>query len=649
MSVKKYIFLVKGIDGLSGGPRYVNNKCRYLKAHGWDVQVIWTYKVVNVQLEHVKPFDNPIHIFHELQFYPCWFTKRQRNNIIDRIITVVGGGDHIVVESNKLQLGAWGELLAERLGAKHLCFVTTERLRIKNKPTFDFYYSKLKRNEFFTIHEAAVNYLFSGFVEIENPDRYFWSAMQEVDVEEYPFPVFDNMPKADYVITHFGRTKAYFNYMLDEINRFVDKNQQKTINLFFLGEVGDQCDIEKAVDQCGNRVRVFLHPAVKVIPQQVFLKSDVIIATAGCAWVATNGGGKVVSMDVNRNVPLGLMGYTTFDCNTWSGLYEKENNRSLSEWLQILLIENMSFQKLNTPDFVHDFDYQMRYVTKSDGYYLDSTNVQERITGSDKTLIAINKIGLFNLLDRIYFTKKSKKYLKDGINPFNQNKAPVIVEFNGLAGLGKTTIADIIIENLNQLGYKTVNRQYNNPLYRVLYHFFPKRLNHELYSLVKTYADTLPKYEGVKRKHIMFTNRYALKYQAIMRYSNADFAIIDEALIQFLVALAYQDEMPKTTKAEAIVRELKKMGIRFVRVDCINDVDLVSERIMSRPSRGLAFEVMQKDELIKTLETESANFDYMRELFSKVFEGQNVITIDTKRDPAENALIIQKELLSMSI
>lgn len=409
MSVKKYIFLVKGIDGLSGGPRYVNNKCRFLREHGWDVQVIWTYDFESVQLAHVMPFDNPEHIFHELQFYPCWFTKKQRKSIIDRIIAVVGGGDQIVVESNKLQLGAWGEMLAERLGAKHLCFVTTEKIKIKNKRTFDFYYSKLKRNEFFTIHEAAVKFLFSGFVEIEHPERYFWSALQDVDVEEYPFPVFDNMPKADYVITHFGRTKAYFNYMLDEIKHFVAQNQQKTINLFFLGEVGEQGNIEKAFDRCGNRVRVFSHPAVKVVPQQVFLQSDVIIATAGCAWIATNGGGKVISMDVNRNVPLGLMGYTTFDCNTWSGMYEKENNRSLSDWLQALLIENKSFQKSNTPNYIHDFDYQMQYVTTSDGVYFDTKYVRERATNHDAFLMLMTKLGLFKMVDRMFFSRKTKR------------------------------------------------------------------------------------------------------------------------------------------------------------------------------------------------------------------------------------------------
>lgn len=646
MPINKYIFLVKGIEGLSGGPRYVNNKCRYLKEHGWDVQVIWTYDVERAQLEHVRPFDNPKHIFHELQFYPNWFAKRQRNKIIDRIIAVVGKGNQIVVESNKLQLGAWGELLAERLRAKHICFVTTERVKIKNKPTFDFYYSKLKRNEFFTIHEAAVNYLFSDFAEIKHPESYFWSAMQEVDVKEMSFPAFDNMPKADYVITHFGRTKGYFKYMLDEIKQFVVQNKNKTINLFFLGEVSEQSNIEKAINQFRNRIMVFFHPAVRVIPLQVFRKSDVIIATAGCAWCATNGGGKVISMDVNRNVPLGLMGYTTFDCNTWSGTYVDENNRSLYDWLHTLLIEKKSFQKLNTPDYIHDFDYQMRYVTKPDGKYLDANKFQERITSHDKLLITINKFGSFKLVDRIYFARKGEKYKKNGKNPFNPKKSPVIVEFNGLAGLGKTTIANNLIDLMNKDGYSTVNRQYSNLLYRFLFHFFPKLTNPRLYRLVKAYADSIPAKAGEKRTHVLYTNGYVYKYQSIIKFCNADFAIIDEAIIQFLVAMAFKDPMPHSDKAKAIVEEIKKLGIRFIRVDCVNDVSLAAERIMSRPSRGLVFETMDADELDHTLDTESSNFDYLRDLFSQVYENQHVISINTRDDPMANASKVKDFVLA---
>lgn len=220
----------------------------------------------------------------------------------------------------------------------------------------------------------------------------------------------------------------------------------------------------------------------------------------------------------------------------------------------------------------------------------------------------------------------------------------VIVEFNGLAGLGKTTVANILIDKLNKMGFKTVNRQYSFLLYRILFHYFPKQMYSKLYHLVLEYADTLPKRE-TKRTHLLFTSAYTLKYKSIMRFSCADFAIIDEALIQFLVAMAFKDRMPHNDKAEAIVQELKRMGISFIRVDCVNHVHQAAERIMSRPPRGLVFESMSNDELIATLKTESYNFDYMRELFSKVYPNQQVIEIDTNESPIENAEKIQKFLL----
>lgn len=223
-------------------------------------------------------------------------------------------------------------------------------------------------------------------------------------------------------------------------------------------------------------------------------------------------------------------------------------------------------------------------------------------------------------------------------------KKTVIVEFNGLAGLGKTTVANILIDNLNKMGFKTVNRQYNILLYRTLFHFFPQQMCSRLYHLVMEYANTFP-IRGTKRTHLLYTSGYALKYKSIMRFSRADFAIIDEALIQFLVAMAFKDRMPHNDKAEAIVQELKRMGITFIRVDCVNHVCQAAERIMSRPPRGLVFEAMSKDELIATLEIESHNFDYMRELFSKVYPNQQVIEIDTNDSPIENAEKIQKFLL----
>ncbi len=215
-------------------------------------------------------------------------------------------------------------------------------------------------------------------------------------------------------------------------------------------------------------------------------------------------------------------------------------------------------------------------------------------------------------------------------------KKPVIVEFNGLPGLGKTTVANILIGELNKLGYETINGRYRRSVFNTLHHPFPELYSLKLYSLVSSYAKFIPPI-GRKRTHVHWTNFYARKYESMVKYSGADFAIVDEAIIQFLVAMAFQDRMPVSDKAVAIVEKLKYLGIEFVRVDCVNHIEESAKRIMSRPSRGLVFESMQPKELLRTLEVEAANFEYLRTIFSQVYQDQLVITIDTLDDPEKNA------------
>ena len=403
--MKKYVFLTFSITGLSGNPRYVNNKCRWLKQQGWEVLVFWHNDVKEVQLEHVMLFSGEEYIIHELGFYPSWFSKRKRDAIVNMCAKRIGSAGQIVIESNTLPLGAWGELFAEKLKAKHINFVTTEKVQIQNKSTFDYCYAKLKRNEFFTISEAAVNQIFSKFISLPNPKDYYWDAMMGVDVEEIPFPVFDNMQQADYVITHFGRTKGYFPYMVGEIKKFVTKYSDKKFNLFFLGQVNNLASIEKEMEF--PNVNIVFHPEVSIVPIQVFSKSDVVIGAAGCAWLSSNNGGKTISMDVKKNQPLGLLQYTTLDSNTCSGKYE--NNKSLSEWLQTLLIDKIVFERMDMPNELHDFDYQMQFVTRPDGNYIDSTKMKEEKTAHDKLWVAMSKMGLFKLVDWLFYAKRKDK------------------------------------------------------------------------------------------------------------------------------------------------------------------------------------------------------------------------------------------------
>lgn len=402
--MKKYIFLTYTISGYSGNPRYVNNKCRLLKEKGWAVDVFYGYNLYEVDLEHLLSFDGRKYAFHELFFYPSWFSNRRRNAVVNKIAEQIGAADHIVIESNGLQLSAWGELIAKKLNAKHIVFITAEKVRINNRDAFEYYYSKLKRGEFFTINIPSVSYFFSKYKPINQLENYYWSASPGVEVKRVSFPLFDGLPPADFTISHFGRTKGYIKYMLDEFYDFASNYPSKSFNFFFLGDLSNISEIKKRLSL--PNVRVTFHPAVEIVPLQFITKSDIIVATAGCAKIASRNGGKVISMDVDNCVPLGLLGYTTTDSNVNSGKYE--NNRSLSEWLQVVLIDKVVFDKIADPAKPHQFDYQMNFATFPDGHYFDTTRIRGKVTRNDNLWILLSKIGLFRWVDKMFIHKKEK-------------------------------------------------------------------------------------------------------------------------------------------------------------------------------------------------------------------------------------------------
>lgn len=401
--MKKYVFITQSISGITGNQRYVNNKTHLLRKNGWEVIVLWNYNISPVVLEHVKCFENQKYIHHELKFYPSWYTEKQRNKIIARLVAVIGVAEQIVIESNKLELSPWGELLANRLRCKHVTFVTTEGLTIRNKNTFDFCYAKLLKDEFFNINSASVTRFFSNFIRIEDPENHYWGGFApSIEVDYYSFPAFDELPEANYTITHFGRYKRYIPNFISELNSFTSKHPDMKFNLFLIGDLQLQECVLQSLNQ--TNVNVSFHQEVNVIPKQIFEKSDIVFAAAGCASLASEYMPNVISMDVKTCEPLGLLKRTTWDTNAASGQYP--NDKSISQWLESLLIKKDFYPLLKTQYVSHDYDYQMQFIDKCDYNYIDSTKVREPITRHDDLCSVLIKMGLFHIVEYFYFNKR---------------------------------------------------------------------------------------------------------------------------------------------------------------------------------------------------------------------------------------------------
>ena len=217
-----------------------------------------------------------------------------------------------------------------------------------------------------------------------------------------------------------------------------------------------------------------------------------------------------------------------------------------------------------------------------------------------------------------------------------KNSKTIIVEFNGLPGLGKTTVANLLLNELNNRGYTTVTSHWRKNILNNFHHPFPELYNLDLYHRFVTFARSIPP-KRKKRTHVHIVNFYIQKYEAIRKYCDADFAIIDEAIIQFWVAIAFNDIIPHDNeKVRAIINKLKALHIDFIRVDCLNHVDSAATRIKQRPKKNIIFEKLDDTDLISALEAEAANFEYLRAVFSEMYENQLVITIDTNDSPKKN-------------
>ena len=133
-----YVFLTSTLARATGGPLYVRNKKRYLESLGWNVIAIASPHIwgVPIVLDDLKVFQK--NLFKELQYSPLLFSKRQIEKIIKRILLLIPSDNVYVVESNKIVLAEWGELLSKKLKAQHIIFNINENNVINEKKVYEF-------------------------------------------------------------------------------------------------------------------------------------------------------------------------------------------------------------------------------------------------------------------------------------------------------------------------------------------------------------------------------------------------------------------------------------------------------------------------------------------------------------------------------
>lgn len=380
----------------------MRNKKRYLESLGWNVCAfssphIWGMPIV---LEELKVFKK--NTLKELAYRPTLFSKRQRKNIINKILAKIPMDSAYVVESNQFILAEWGEILAKTLTAQHIIFNLNEKNVIIDSKVYDFLRWKLNKNEFFAISAKACQNLFSKFYDVKDAENHFWRAASANEVDDVFVKQLEGLQKADYNIGYFGRYKSFMPYVFETIACFAKRHCTDKINLIIVGfNKINAHDIDLL--NVAN-INVVCIDTITPIPRSFFDKTDVVIATAGCASISYKQGAKTISMSVEEDKALGLLGYTTNALSYAAGF--EVDGRELLELLEVSLIGGDVTKRVDTSflDTSAEDKYKLQLLAikeplaiKESSDYYDVATLSSRHNVSNfikKTLIRLGFVSV---------------------------------------------------------------------------------------------------------------------------------------------------------------------------------------------------------------------------------------------------------------
>ena len=222
---------------------------------------------------------------------------------------------------------------------------------------------------------------------------------------------------------------------------------------------------------------------------------------------------------------------------------------------------------------------------------------------------------------------------------------PLIIEFNGLPGAGKTTVANALQRRLEGMGVSTVTHYYRN-----IFHRKPQTLlmAPRYWKLIKaslSFAGLLSKRSYIQR--ILLMIKFVRMYRHFESDKPADCLLVDQGIIQGIVSIAHNEKLTRSDILENLIGLMHMDAMPLIFVNCNVSNETANERILSRPSNGCRVENMTCEERNRTLLIQSNNFYLIRETINEKYSSVSVVEVDNE-EPVENAVdLIINHILPM--
>jgi len=395
------------IYGMSGQPKYLENKVRFLISEGVDVFVFSALKFKFSKLM-INLDGCCSQLIPALMYAPSYFRKSEIDNIVRFMSETINckNGDDIYVESNAIASAEWGEMLAKEVRGKHISFNLQERFNF-SEGEIDFLRFKLNRKELSGIAKTSVqDMLKDKSIQFEDWMRIAAYCNNVVaDCEDK----FSEMLWKDVNLTFgsIGRLeKSCVLPLLKGIIEYCLLNTGK-YNIVMIGGGSSKGGVKKIRNLVANyhNINLIITDNIYPIPRSLLQNIDIFISTAGSAGVSFYEKRSTIKVHPITGKPVGIVGYTFTNKNSMfdsSSMSLVKTIKQVIEEKDKIVYDNDYIESRNKR-MKDEFQRQLGFFENSNKFeYYDTRNICPK-----KSF----KSTLFYIMGKILGSEKMQKIL----------------------------------------------------------------------------------------------------------------------------------------------------------------------------------------------------------------------------------------------
>lgn len=351
--MKTYVIICCFADKIAGGPIYYSNKAKFMEELGWNVVVIPADTGKKAAVPGLAKYFGPW--VPNLGYMPSEFSRKQREKIMTQLLSFVPNGqDEIIIETGNDYTAYWGELLAERIHAKHIVIFLDENNPFITKDVMGFYKFKYDRNELACISLQVMQNQFKGLLDLSIEECRALPCDCTNSIEDYEHPLVNEIVKSKYNIGYIGRLeKPFMQEILNGFVAFCKAYPDDSISITFFGGAYNVATIKRIEElfQPFSNVTMLISGYLYPLPLQALQKMDVFVSGAGSTYVAAKSGTYSVNIDQLNFQPTGVFvsdakGYITVKC---------PNGSTVFDYLKWILVDKRDLPQPPVADYKNDW------------------------------------------------------------------------------------------------------------------------------------------------------------------------------------------------------------------------------------------------------------------------------------------------------